>query len=92
MPDRPPRHNVSYPSVRTRRTCEPDRPLTPFDATPRHADDRSKLSGWLPPQWGVIPNIREGKRWLNLFWLIPLGFLLLVIAVAVRRRFASSQL
>lgn len=47
------------------------------------ADDRIRLSKWLPPQAGVVPKIRLGQRWLNVLWLLPLIFVLLVIGVAV---------
>ncbi len=48
-----------------------------------HADDRVRLSKWLPPQWGVAPRIRIGARWFNTLWLLPLGFAFLIIGVAV---------
>jgi DMSO/TMAO reductase YedYZ molybdopterin-dependent catalytic subunit/thiosulfate reductase cytochrome b subunit len=47
------------------------------------ADDRVRLSQWLPPQAGVVPKIRLGQRWLNVLWLLPLIFVLLVIGVAL---------
>ena len=47
------------------------------------ADDRVRLSDWLPPQAGVIPRLRIGERWISVLWLLPLGFVLLVLAVAV---------
>ncbi len=47
------------------------------------ADDRVRLSNWLPPQAGVVPKIRIGQRWINTLWLLPLSFLLLVAAVAI---------
>src|SRR5262252_7002588 len=57
--------------------------VTHFEATLTHADDRIRLSDWLPPQWGGIPHIRLGKRWFNVLWLLPLAFLFLLISVAV---------
>src|SRR5208282_6867927 len=48
-----------------------------------HADDRVRLSHWTPPQSGVIPHVRIGKRWFNVFWAIPLGAAMLVIAIAL---------
>ena len=48
-----------------------------------HADDRIRLSDWLPPQRGLTPHIRLGKWWVNICWLLPLGFLFLLIGVAV---------
>lgn len=47
------------------------------------ADDRVRLSHWLPPQEGTVPRIRIGRRWINILWVLPLGFTLGVIAVAV---------
>src|SRR5215469_4499065 len=44
-----------------------------FETKLTHADDRIRLSDWLPPQWGLIPHIRLGKRWVNICWLLPLG-------------------
>ena len=47
------------------------------------ADDRVRLSAWLPPQAGVVPKIRIGQHWINVLWALPLIFVLLVIGVAV---------
>ena len=46
------------------------------------ADDRVRMNDWLPPQAGVVPRIRIGRRWINVLWTLPLGFLLLVMAIA----------
>src|SRR5215472_8786303 len=54
-----------------------------FETKLTHADDRIRLSDWLPPQWGLIPHIRLGKQWVNICWLLPLGFLFLLTGVAV---------
>jgi hypothetical protein len=48
-----------------------------------HADDRVRLSKWLPPQAGVVPRIRIGHRWVNALWALPLIFLLLVMGVTL---------
>jgi len=50
------------------------------------ADDRIRLSSWLPPRAGVIPRIRIGRRWVNVLWALPLIFVLLVIGVAVAQQ------
>ncbi|MGN6205195.1 molybdopterin-dependent oxidoreductase [Humibacter sp.] len=43
-------------------------------------------AGGVPAQYGVAPRIRIGKtKWFNLLWLIPIGFALLVAAIAVAR-------
>jgi sulfoxide reductase catalytic subunit YedY len=57
--------------------------VTPFEPKRTHADDRIRLSAWLPPQWGVTPHIRLGTRWFNVLWILPLAFLFLLIGVAV---------
>jgi len=51
------------------------------------ADDRVRLNAWLPPQAGVVPKIRIGQRWINVLWLLPIVFVLLVIGVAVAQAF-----
>jgi DMSO/TMAO reductase YedYZ molybdopterin-dependent catalytic subunit/thiosulfate reductase cytochrome b subunit len=48
-----------------------------------HADDRITLAEWLPPQQGLIPHVRIGKWWVNVCWFLPLGFLSLILSVAV---------
>ncbi|MEO7017622.1 MAG: molybdopterin-dependent oxidoreductase [Leifsonia sp.] len=43
-------------------------------------------AGGIPAQYGVAPRIRIGRtKWFNLLWLIPIGFVILVAAVAVAR-------
>jgi sulfoxide reductase catalytic subunit YedY len=47
------------------------------------AVDPDRWSGSLPTAYGVPPRIRLGSsRWFNLLWLIPIGFVLLIVAVA----------
>jgi methionine sulfoxide reductase catalytic subunit len=55
----------------------------PIEANLSPADDRVLLNNWLPPQVGVVPKIRIGRRWINVLWALPLGFVLAVIGVAV---------
>lgn len=38
------------------------------------------LEHWAPPRVGVIPQVRIGKRWINVLWFIPIGLAGLVIA------------
>ena len=46
----------------------------------------AQWAGSIPAQYGVAPRVRIGaSKWFNLLWLIPIGFLLLVIGVAVAR-------
>ena len=43
-------------------------------------------AGGIAAQYGVAPRVRIGKsKWFNLLWLIPIGFLLLVIGIAVAK-------
>ncbi len=51
------------------------------DLTP--ADDRVLLNDWLPPQTGVVPRVRIGRHWINVLWILPLGFVFAVIGVAI---------
>jgi hypothetical protein len=50
------------------------------------ADDRLRLSAWLPPQEGVIPRVRLGSRWINVLWALPLVVALLILGVAVAQQ------
>lgn len=64
-------------------TRETPNPHDPLAASLSSADDRVRLSEWTPPQWGVIPRMRIGRRWVNVLWALPLIFVLGVIAVSV---------
>jgi methionine sulfoxide reductase catalytic subunit len=47
------------------------------------AIDPDRWAGSLPAAYGVPPRIRIGSsRWFNLLWLLPIGFVLLIVAVA----------
>lgn len=48
------------------------------------------MNDWLPPQVGVVPKIRIGRRWINVLLALPLGFVLLVIGVAVAQALRES--
>ena len=57
-------------------------PHDPIASTLSAADDRIVLSEWLPPQEGIIPRIRIGRRWISIVWSIPIGvagFVLLIV-------------
>lgn len=52
--------------------------------------DVATWAGALPDTRGITPRIRTGRRrWLNVLWLLPAGFLLLVILVAVAKGLRS---
>ncbi|WP_066936129.1 molybdopterin-dependent oxidoreductase [Streptomyces sp. NBRC 110611] len=49
--------------------------------------DPATWSGSVPQAYGVAPRVRIGRdRWFNLLWLLPLGFLALIIAVAAAKQ------
>jgi methionine sulfoxide reductase catalytic subunit len=40
----------------------------------------------VPPASGIAPRVRVGRdKWFNLLWLLPIGFLVLISAVAVAK-------
>ena len=48
--------------------------------------DPATWAGSIPAAFGIAPRIRIGaKRWLNLLWLIPIGFLALLVAVVAAK-------
>ena len=50
------------------------------------AIDVDTWAGSVPHVNGIAPRVRLGRsRWFNLLWLLPLGFVLLLIAVAVAK-------
>jgi sulfoxide reductase catalytic subunit YedY len=58
------------------------------------ADDRIVLSDWTPPREGIVPQIRVGRRWVNLLWLIPIATAALVLSIALAqslREFPTIQ-
>ncbi|MFB9165759.1 molybdopterin-dependent oxidoreductase [Arthrobacter psychrochitiniphilus] len=54
-----------------------------------HKDDDvidPEWAGSIPAQYGVAPRVRIGaSKWFNLLWLIPIGFVVLVIGIAVAK-------
>ncbi|HET9876591.1 MAG TPA: oxidoreductase, partial [Mycobacterium sp.] len=48
--------------------------------------DRETWAGGLEDKRAIAPRVRVGRdKWLNLLWLIPIGFTALVAAVAVAK-------
>lgn len=48
--------------------------------------DTATWSGSVPQVNGIAPHVRVGRsKWFNLLWLLPIGFVLLIIAVAVAK-------
>jgi DMSO/TMAO reductase YedYZ molybdopterin-dependent catalytic subunit/thiosulfate reductase cytochrome b subunit len=50
------------------------------------AEDYVRLDTWMPPQIGIIPHIRVGRRWINILWIIPLIVILLIPAIAIAQQ------
>ncbi|MGI8596354.1 MAG: molybdopterin-dependent oxidoreductase [Thermoleophilaceae bacterium] len=48
--------------------------------------DTSTWAGSVPHVNGIAPRVRVGRsRWFNLLWLLPIGFLLLISAIAAAK-------
>ena len=58
-------------------------PRDPLEARISRASDSIEPGTWLPPQWAQIPRIRIGKRWVNVLWVLPIAFVVLVLGIAV---------
>ncbi|MGH1575169.1 molybdopterin-dependent oxidoreductase [Methylobacterium sp. P31] len=54
----------------------------PIASTLSSADDRVVLTDWMPPQQGVVPQIRFRRRWYSTLWALPIGAAVLVILIA----------
>ena len=55
----------------------------PLETALTGADDRLRLNHWLPSQWGIVPRIRIGNRWINVLWGLPIGGAALMIVIAI---------
>ena len=58
-------------------------PQDSLEARISKASNSIDAATWLPPQWAQIPRIRIGKRWVNVFWILPIAFVVLVLGIAV---------
>jgi sulfoxide reductase catalytic subunit YedY len=47
------------------------------------ANDRLLLDHWLPPQKGIAPRVRIGRRWISVLWALPVGAAALVLLIAI---------
>jgi hypothetical protein len=55
----------------------------PLEVSLSSADDRVRLSHWMPPQAGVMPKVRIGRHWVSLLWGLPAAFVILIVAIAL---------
>jgi len=63
----------------------------PIASTLSAADDRIVLTDWLPPQEGIVPRIRIGRRWISILWAIPIGAAALVLVIALAQSLRELQ-
>jgi DMSO/TMAO reductase YedYZ molybdopterin-dependent catalytic subunit/thiosulfate reductase cytochrome b subunit len=54
----------------------------PLEKSLSIAENHVKLNSWMPPQNGIVPRIRVGRRWINILWAIPAIVVLLIPAIA----------
>ena len=48
--------------------------------------DPTTWAGSVPVAHGIAPRVRIGRsRWFNLLWLLPIGFVVLIVAVAAAK-------
>src|SRR6478752_4711451 len=48
--------------------------------------DPATFAGSIPQVTGIAPRVRIGReKWFNLLWLLPIGFVLLISAIAVAK-------
>src|SRR5450755_5055697 len=48
--------------------------------------DTATWAGSIPQVNGIAPRVRVGRgKWFNLLWLLPIGLVLLLVAVAVAK-------
>src|SRR4051794_9992492 len=48
--------------------------------------DPTTWAGSIPQVSGIAPRVRIGRsKWFNLLWLLPIGFLVLIVGVAAAK-------
>ena len=57
--------------------------VEPLRAKLSDADDRIRLNHWMPPQQGIAPRIRIGRRWINTLWGLPIAAAALLCLIAL---------
>ncbi len=54
--------------------------------------DPDTWAGSLPQEYGTAPHVRLGRgRWFNLLWLVPIGFVVLISAVAAAKGLRNNS-
>ena len=59
---------------------------TPMEPNLSEAEDHIRPSTWMPPQTGITPRVRIGRRWINILWVIPVIVVLLILSIAVAQQ------
>ena len=53
--------------------------------------DTATWAGSVPQVNGIAPRVRVGRgKWFNLLWLLPIGFVVLIVAVAIAKGLRSD--
>lgn len=55
------------------------------------AKDHIDPSSWMSPRWATVPRIRLGDRMVNVLWILPVVFVLLVAGVTVATPFYATD-
>lgn len=81
-----PSDGVDSPSPRAGPTVGATRPAEDYRShltTGRDVVDPTAWAGSIPQAHGIAPRVRVSRdRWFNLLWLLPIGFVSLIVAVA----------
>ncbi len=81
-PDRPTGSGPDNPGAGSRLLSDHRPRLQPGD----DILDPGTWAGRIPHRGGIAPRLRVGRdRWFNVLWLLPIGFVLLITAVAVAK-------
>jgi DMSO/TMAO reductase YedYZ molybdopterin-dependent catalytic subunit/thiosulfate reductase cytochrome b subunit len=83
--DRPPPEDLPAPAS-SRLSPESVRSFRSQLTTGEDVVDPTTWAGSVPQAQGIAPRVRVGRsRWFNLLWLLPIGFVVLIVAVAAAK-------
>ncbi|MFA7521496.1 MAG: molybdopterin-dependent oxidoreductase [Halothiobacillaceae bacterium] len=57
----------------------------------RKGSDYLNLDVWIPPLWAQIPRVRVGGRLVNVLWILPVVFVILVLGITISRPFYETS-
>lgn len=55
----------------------------PLETALSPADDHLLADHWMPPQAGIVPRVRIGRRWISVLWALPIGTGALMVLIAI---------